>query len=148
MGSTTTVWRSESVGSTSSGTTAATSLPCTPQRSGSGASANWLRGPTPWPTRMRRARSPNAAGASRSEEHTSELQSLAYLVCRLLLEKKKKTRETSTKQQKQEYPQEHNIHYHNAHKNNKVLKADIYVPRVLSRWYASSAIANANTHQH
>src|SRR2546423_7087228 len=34
-----------------------------------------------------------APGASakwpRSEEHTSELQSLAYLVCRLLLEKKK-----------------------------------------------------------
>src|SRR2546423_2068044 len=29
-------------------------------------------------------------GSSRSEEHTSELQSLAYLVCRLLLEKKKK----------------------------------------------------------
>src|SRR2546425_12791620 len=28
----------------------------------------------------------------RSEEHTSELQSLAYLVCRLLLEKKKKYR--------------------------------------------------------
>src|SRR3989441_9113962 len=28
--------------------------------------------------------------AGRSEEHTSELQSLAYLVCRLLLEKKKK----------------------------------------------------------
>src|SRR2546425_8349463 len=28
--------------------------------------------------------------ANRSEEHTSELQSLAYLVCRLLLEKKKK----------------------------------------------------------
>src|SRR2546425_8927816 len=27
----------------------------------------------------------------RSEEHTSELQSLAYLVCRLLLEKKKKS---------------------------------------------------------
>src|SRR5687767_15714161 len=29
-------------------------------------------------------------GVFRSEEHTSELQSLAYLVCRLLLEKKKK----------------------------------------------------------
>src|SRR5687767_15388635 len=29
----------------------------------------------------------------RSEEHTSELQSLAYLVCRLLLEKKKKKKE-------------------------------------------------------
>src|SRR3989441_3202489 len=32
------------------------------------------------------------AMVERSEEHTSELQSLAYLVCRLLLEKKKKTR--------------------------------------------------------
>src|SRR2546425_7477987 len=32
--------------------------------------------------------------ATRSEEHTSELQSLAYLVCRLLLEKKKKKLET------------------------------------------------------
>src|SRR2546423_3102214 len=32
----------------------------------------------------------------RSEEHTSELQSLAYLVCRLLLEKKKKTYVHST----------------------------------------------------
>src|SRR2546425_10848320 len=31
-----------------------------------------------------------AAPGLRSEEHTSELQSLAYLVCRLLLEKKKK----------------------------------------------------------
>src|SRR2546425_11581824 len=31
-------------------------------------------------------------GPQRSEEHTSELQSLAYLVCRLLLEKKKKKR--------------------------------------------------------
>src|SRR2546425_2246273 len=30
---------------------------------------------------------------ARSEEHTSELQSLAYLVCRLLLEKKKKGRD-------------------------------------------------------
>src|SRR2546425_7494122 len=31
-------------------------------------------------------------GGARSEEHTSELQSLAYLVCRLLLEKKKSYR--------------------------------------------------------
>src|SRR3712207_8975656 len=30
-------------------------------------------------------------GAGRSEEHTSELQSRQYLVCRLLLEKKKNT---------------------------------------------------------
>src|SRR2546425_351332 len=35
-------------------------------------------------------------GTSRSEEHTSELQSLAYLVCRLLLEKKKKKTRTIT----------------------------------------------------
>src|SRR3712207_8838907 len=35
----------------------------------------------------------------RSEEHTSELQSRQYLVCRLLLEKKKKT-----------YNQSHNIY--------------------------------------
>src|SRR2546425_8025082 len=33
----------------------------------------------------------HAVRIGRSEEHTSELQSLAYLVCRLLLEKKKKT---------------------------------------------------------
>src|SRR5437016_10149904 len=32
----------------------------------------------------------------RSEEHTSELQSLTNLVCRLLLEKKKKNKNTST----------------------------------------------------
>src|SRR2546423_8221953 len=36
--------------------------------------------PSPW----------KGLSATRSEEHTSELQSLAYLVCRLLLEKKKK----------------------------------------------------------
>src|SRR5437899_3648118 len=32
-------------------------------------------------------------GGYRSEEHTSELQSLRHLVCRLLLEKKKKTKD-------------------------------------------------------
>src|SRR5437762_8984403 len=39
---------------------------------------------------------PNAATA-RSEEHTSELQSPMYLVCRLLLEKKKKTKKQHNK---------------------------------------------------
>src|SRR2546425_8288300 len=34
---------------------------------------------------------------SRSEEHTYELQSLAYLVCRLLLEKKKKQSDSPTR---------------------------------------------------
>src|SRR2546425_4104162 len=40
--------------------------------------------------RVRAAIGRSQVGAHRSEEHTSELQSLAYLVCRLLLEKKKK----------------------------------------------------------
>src|SRR3712207_8583335 len=40
-----------------------------------------------------RARCPRRSRAVRSEEHTSELQSRQYLVCRLLLEKKK-TRNT------------------------------------------------------
>src|SRR3712207_8438384 len=35
-------------------------------------------------------RTAGRAAAARSEEHTSELQSRQYLVCRLLLEKKKK----------------------------------------------------------
>src|SRR6202451_4823426 len=40
----------------------------------------------------------SAAGQSepRSEEHTSELQSPEYIVCRLLLEKKKSPRSTTT----------------------------------------------------
>src|SRR5262245_65143338 len=52
----------------------------------------------PISTSSRRSRTPSATwspgarwiGWSRSEEHTSELQSLRHLVCRLLLEKKKK----------------------------------------------------------
>src|SRR3712207_6974562 len=39
---------------------------------------------------------PSPPQPPRSEEHTSELQSRQYLVCRLLLEKKKKTCKTST----------------------------------------------------
>src|SRR2546427_52309 len=37
---------------------------------------------------------PRPGGQSRSEEHTSELQSQSNLVCRLLLEKKKKKNNT------------------------------------------------------
>src|SRR3712207_8594727 len=40
----------------------------------------------PWRTTCRRSCAPTST--SRSEEHTSELQSRQYLVCRLLLEKK------------------------------------------------------------
>src|SRR2546423_8237911 len=41
------------------------------------------------PARRRPSRQLPVLPGERSEEHTSELQSLAYLVCRLLLEKKK-----------------------------------------------------------
>src|SRR5258707_11270514 len=44
---------------------------------------------------------------TRSEEHTSELQSRQYLVCRLLLEKKKKTARESRRHQKQRYGARH-----------------------------------------
>src|SRR3712207_6907195 len=47
------------------------------------------RNPSERPSRRRRGR---RRRARRSEEHTSELQSRQYLVCRLLLEKKKKNR--------------------------------------------------------
>src|SRR2546425_1965577 len=53
------------------------------------------RGPDRAAHRLARVHAARAATAGhvlhgRSEEHTSELQSLAYLVCRLLLEKKKR----------------------------------------------------------
>src|SRR3989442_3041790 len=47
--------------------------------------------------RRERQRDP-APPRSRSEEHTSELQSRPHLVCRLLLEKKKKKTDTSIQQ--------------------------------------------------
>src|SRR5476651_2810329 len=42
----------------------------------------------------------------RSEEHTSELQSRQYLVCRLLLEKKKKQKQTTKQKNKQKTNQQ------------------------------------------
>src|SRR5262245_66329306 len=45
-------------------------------------------------------RNPASSFAARSEEHTSELQSLRHLVCRLLLEKKKKKQKTITRRTK------------------------------------------------
>src|SRR3712207_6876603 len=47
--------------------------------------ASAARAARPWAMTSLNERKPN-----RSEEHTSELQSRQYLVCRLLLEKKKK----------------------------------------------------------
>src|SRR2546423_10605678 len=46
--------------------------------------------------RSRRSCTPARSRGCRSEEHTSELQSLAYLVCRLLLEKKNRPRAVAT----------------------------------------------------
>src|SRR3989441_11963258 len=49
--------------------------------------ADWTEFPVEWGARLDLTRLEREA--ERSEEHTSELQSLAYLVCRLLLEKQK-----------------------------------------------------------
>src|SRR6266496_2903774 len=54
------------------------------------------------------ARGPRGSGGSRSEEHTSELQSRRDLVCRLLLEKKKN-------QSQLRFPQEPRRPYHTSH---------------------------------
>src|SRR5687767_15214313 len=71
----------------------------------SDASASGILGTLPYiaPERMRGARGGPAVDVYalgvtlfRSEEHTSELQSLAYLVCRLLLEKKKAASQRTT----------------------------------------------------
>src|SRR2546422_4932062 len=44
-----------------------------------------------WKLTRGRVHATDVSNASRSEEHTSELQSRLHLVCRLLLEKKKKS---------------------------------------------------------
>ena len=48
---------------------------------------------------LRRRRAAGEGEAERSEEHTSELQSPMYLVCRLLLEKKKTKKNNKNKLQ-------------------------------------------------
>src|SRR5947199_6319769 len=59
----------------------------------------------PVPQRFRRVANDRAGRSprkrrQRSEEHTSELQSLRHLVCRLLLEKKKKKKNKRNKKEK------------------------------------------------
>src|SRR5438477_6270646 len=57
---------------------------------------------------------PGEADAPRSEEHTSELQSHVNLVCRLLLEKKKKKQikhNTNHRHSHQSIRQAHSIHF-------------------------------------
>src|SRR5437016_10499795 len=75
-----------------------TALP--PARAGSGVGRRHSHAPTyPSAATMSRARTPTI---SRSEEHTSELQSLTNLVCRLLLEKKKKKKKKNNENKKHE----------------------------------------------
>src|SRR5437879_8735423 len=81
--------RSSDLACGSSGRSRTPSMPRT-----ASASISTLAGVKPaWTT-------PRRCAASRSEEHTSELQSPMYLVCRLLLEKKKKKRKMYQRQQK------------------------------------------------
>src|SRR5439155_1999664 len=56
------------------------------------------RGSSDGTARKSRRRCRAARARERSEEHTSELQSRGHLVCRLLLEKKKKNKHDSFKE--------------------------------------------------
>src|SRR3712207_7786368 len=68
-------------------------------RSGRGGRPRCQRRADGRPAGRARRESPPSGLPSRSEEHTSELQSRQYLVCRLLLEKKKSKTHISTKSQ-------------------------------------------------
>src|SRR5687767_15596824 len=82
----TTLFRSSSAGSCTCGSIQIL-LPGEPRKENAGRSGTAVSAPgSTW--KVTSAGSRTTAGL-RSEEHTSELQSLAYLVCRLLLEKKK-----------------------------------------------------------
>src|SRR5262245_64608098 len=65
-----------------------------PGRAQNGGLCRWQ--PAVSPTCVAASSARTASHTPRSEEHTSELQSLRHLVCRLLLEKKKKTPDTPT----------------------------------------------------
>src|SRR5437762_8416751 len=70
------------------------SVPAATESARSGSSPMGIAAPEPRSsisaTPRSRASSASSDSSGRSEEHTSELQSPMYLVCRLLLEKKKK----------------------------------------------------------
>src|SRR5438046_7957517 len=70
-------------------------------RSRVGTSRATRRGSRWWATRA----PCGSARTSRSEEHTSELQSLTNLVCRLLLEKKKNKKRRATRKNQRHAPQ-------------------------------------------
>src|SRR5437016_6991029 len=61
--------------------------------------------------------SPNGRGWQRSEEHTSELQSLTNLVCRLLLEKKNAQRKEPRHHRRNHNRTPPEYHHHGPHSN-------------------------------
>src|SRR5205809_3014038 len=63
--------------------------------------------------RMGEHRAEAALARCRSEEHTSELQSRLHLVCRLLLEKKKTTKQRKHKKQHENTTQDTTSRLHN-----------------------------------
>src|SRR5438034_8140886 len=65
------------------------------------------------PAQCHYGRDPQAGIAARSEEHTSELQSHSDLVCRLLLEKKKKKIKENIEQEEHKFniSETHTKHY-------------------------------------
>src|SRR5437016_10564087 len=75
---------------------------CPPHREAGGRSS-WLRSGAETLTPRTGPRSPETRLRQRSEEHTSELQSLTNLVCRLLLEKKKKKKTKKNTNKKTHY---------------------------------------------
>src|SRR5215469_15590340 len=72
----------------------------------------------------------------RSEEHTSELQSCRDLVCRLLLEKKKKTQNMAA-----EGIHVHITHNKRKHKEAKFLREKVTAVKVLSYFYSNRFVS-------
>src|SRR2546422_6298307 len=84
----TTLFRSSAVGTQPIGVSVASARP-------------WTRSTTHLSTRLfspKPGQRNRPSGRGRSEEHTSELQSRLHLVCRLLLEKKKRKRQCAASQ--------------------------------------------------
>src|SRR2546422_3883091 len=89
----TTLFRSENVGRVErDAVVRRESLPHRVKRAGADVAENHAQ------RSERQCRAPGTFGVARSEEHTSELQSRLHLVCRLLLEKKKKQNDMTDQQ--------------------------------------------------
>ena len=84
-----------------------------------------------WVGRPRKGGAPSIESSAeslrwRSEEHTSELQSLAYLVCRLLLEKKKNTQQKKKKKRRKCFT--FLLVYHNGSTSKSHRKTSSHIP--------------------